>query len=129
MRDHARGRLPLRGRQRGASFFGWVAAIAIGIAALTFAFKTVPHYLNQRQIVAIVESVGVEDLRRKSKSELFKMIDKRLKINNVRELTAKDVLSIERTTHSTKVLIDYETRENLFSNIDVVVVFEQELVY
>ena len=61
-----------------------------------------------------------------SKKKVFELVDKRLKINNVRAYTGKDILELKRTKEATYWVLDYEVRENVVSNLDLVLAFNKE---
>ncbi len=116
-------------RQAGLSFFGWLMVLAVAGFAVSVGLKLVPHYLDYNTIVRIVEGVSPEVWRGSSKKKMHETIDKGLKVNNIRTLKSADVLQIDRAQSVTKVNVDYEIRENLFSNLDVVLVFKKDYQY
>jgi len=125
-RRHALSKLR---RQAGMGFFGWLMALCAAGFAVSIGLKVVPHYLDYNTVVGIVEGIGPEAWRSSSSKKMHETIDKGLKVNNIRTFTSKDVLKIERAQAVTNVNVDYEIRENLFSNVDVVLVFKKDYQY
>lgn len=124
-----RNALPQRRRQAGLSFFGWLIVLCFVGFAVSMGLKLAPHYIDHNAIVGVVEGVSPDVWRGSSKKKMFDTVDKGLKVNNIRTLKSKDVLKIDRSASVTKVNLDYEIRENLFSNIDVVLVFKKDYQY
>jgi len=116
-------------RQAGLGMFGWLIVLAVAGFAISVGLKIVPHYLDYNTIVGIVEGVSPEVWRGSSKKKMHEVVDKGLKVNNIRTLMSKDVLQIDRAQTLTTVNVDYEIRENLFSNVDVVLVFKKDYQY
>ena len=124
-----RGAYALRGRQQGLSFLGWVAIIAVAAIFASVGLKTVPHYLENKTILEVINSVDPAVLKSGSKKKVFELIDKRLKINNVRDYKGKDILAFKRTKESSYMVLDYEVRENVVANMDLVLAFNTEFHY
>ena len=60
-----------------------------------------------------------------SKNEIRVAIDKRFNINNIRDLDPKEILDIERSKGLTSIAVNYERRERVVGNIDIVLVFKR----
>lgn len=115
-----------RRRQAGMSMFGWLVVLGVVAFGMSIGMKIVPHYIDHRAIVGVVDGISPDVWRGSIKRKMHEAVNKGLKVNNIRTLKSKDVLEIERTQSMTKVVMDYEVRENLFGNIDVVLVFKKD---
>ena len=95
---------------------------------LTCGFKILPAYFDNRFIVAALKSVGESDppLHERSASEIKSALQSTLTLNNIRGDVLKNI-EVVRDKGKVFVNIDYEVRQNLFSNLDVVMVFENQL--
>jgi hypothetical protein len=60
---------------------------------------------------------------KKSISEVRQLIDRRLYINEVRRLTAKDI-KVKKADGKLRVEIVYEVREHIAANVDAIMSFE-----
>ena len=118
--------LALMRRQRGMSFSGWLLVLAGLIGAITLGLKMVPHYVENRAIESVILSMEPAFVRTKSKKDVHALIDKRLRINNVREYRSADIVNIKRIKDRASLVLDYEVRENVVANADVVLVFQKE---
>ena len=111
-------------RQQGLAMGGWLLLIVVFGMVITMGMKLVPLYMDHNTISGVLDGMAAEDgLSGKRKSELHSMIQQRFKINNVRDFKVKDNIEIKRTKNGTEVVMDYEIRQNLFYNVDLVTYF------
>ena len=116
-------------RQAGMSSIGLVSSIALGLLLLTCTLKMVPAYIQNWNVQSVLDGVLTEHLERATpltKAEIRSRINKRLNINQITALTSKQI-DIEKTAESYTIIADYEVRESLFSNIDVVMKFDNSV--
>lgn len=116
-------------RQAGMSSAGFVSTIALGFLLLTCTLKMLPAYIQNWNVQSVLDSVQTEHLERSTpltKAEIRSRINKRLNINQITVLTSKQI-AIEKTAEAYTVIADYEVREQLFSNIDVVMKFDNNV--
>ena len=86
-------------------------------------FKMVPVYLEYFNVSSSVNSLkNVVDLGQKSKEEVRELLKKRLDINDVRRIKPEHI-KITRDGMATTVAVNYEARESLVGNIDLIFVF------
>jgi hypothetical protein len=114
-------------RQRGLGFLAWISILAIASVAVTIGLRTIPHYLEYRAVLVVLESIEKKTLKSSPKREIRDLIDKRLRINSIRDFKAEDILEIERTKERTTLLLDYEVRENVVANVDIVIMFKNAI--
>ena len=116
-------------RQAGISSVGFVFTIALGFLLLTCTLKMLPVYIQNWNVQSVLDSVQSEHLERSTpltKAEIRSRINKRLNINQITVLTSKQI-TIEKTAEAYTVIANYEVREQLFSNIDVVMKFDNNV--
>lgn len=115
--------------QAGMSSISFVSTIVLGFLLLTFTLKMLPAYIQNWNLQSVLDSVQTENLERTTpltKAEIRTRINKRLNINQITVLTSKQV-TIEKTAEAYTVIANYEVREQLFSNIDVVMKFDNSV--
>lgn len=116
--------------QKGMSFSGILALMLVIGSFLIFASKTIPAYMDDRMILSTMKKLtqGDNDIRGKDKRFVRDVISKSLLVNNIRSV-AGDLKSwvITRDDEHFVVELEYEVRESLFSNVDVVVHFKHRL--
>ncbi len=118
-----------RSKQRGISVMGGLAGVVLIAASVTTALRIGPHYIDFRTIQSIMDALPTAEVHKMDKGAIRELLRKRFRINNIRDFRVQDILSIERTKVSTVVVIDYEVRENLLFNADIVVMFEDQYEY
>jgi hypothetical protein len=116
-------------RQAGMSSIGLISSIALGLLLLTCTLKMVPAYIQNWNVQSVLDGVLTEHLERATpltKAEIRSRINKRLNINQITALTSKQI-DIEKTAEAYTIIADYEVRESLFSNVDVVMKFDNSV--
>ncbi|WP_299592033.1 DUF4845 domain-containing protein [uncultured Microbulbifer sp.] len=113
--------------QRGMSYWGWLFVIAVFGFGLTIVSKMGPAYIDahfvEEGLVTLSKQNGIREM---SNSEIKRELDRFFTINNVRGEPAQSV-KIIRGADSTLVSINYELRQPLFHNVDVVMQFDKQL--
>ncbi len=114
-------------RQRGMSYWSLMLIVAVFGFILTCVSKMGPAYIDayyvDEGLKTLAENPGLRDMTRgQIKSEL----DRYFLINNVRGEPTKAVQVI-RGADSMLVSVDYELRQPLFQNVDVVMKFDKQL--
>ena len=114
------------GRQRGASALTMMVVVLFFGGLLTLVIKLGPIYLDDMTIQEALESLdGTEGLSEMGVAQVRTLINKRLSVNNVRGFDAKNI-TVEKNGELVIINVDYEVRNNLFSNVDTVVHFKHE---
>lgn len=115
----------LRASQQGLGMLGWLIVLAIASFALTCFLKVGPLYLDYWQVKTALDEVVADDkLVRLPRSELVAAIGKRLDVNRIEVIKARDI-RFEETRDGRVMDASYEQRVELIANIDVVVRFDQ----
>ena len=94
----------------------------------TAALKLGPHYIDFQVIQGILERLPENSTHKMSRKEIGEVFSKQFRVETF-SVKAKDVVVIERTRDQTTVRLDYEIREPLFYNIDVVLSFEDSRTF
>ncbi|TYC59356.1 DUF4845 domain-containing protein [Marinobacter sp. BW6] len=114
------------GRQRGASALTMMVMVLFFGGLLTLVIKLGPAYLDDITIQEALESLdGTEGLSKMGPAQVRTLINKRLSVNNVRGFDAKNI-SVDKDGDLVVINVDYEVRNNLFSNVDTVVHFKHK---
>ena len=110
-------------KQRGLSALGILLVLTIAGFFLTIATTIGPLYLDNSFVNAALQSLSNEPIHKLSDAKIRRRLQDTFRINNVRDVNAKDTV-IERKKTATTVSLDYERRVHFFGNVDIVVVFE-----
>ena len=115
-------------KQRGLSSPTWLLIICIAAFFLTCFFKVGPVYLDARFVTGALKSFGksTPNLSSLNNREIRSGLDKYFSLNNVRDVSAKDLV-IDRGDGRVLLKLDYEKRVHLFINLDVVATFNNHL--
>lgn len=110
-------------KQKGMTAVGW-AFVFLVIAMVTLVtLKLLPIYIDGFSVASSLESLKNEhNISKMTPFDIKKTLLKRLDVNMVNDVT-KDDIFIERDKGSMTIEVDYEVRENLAGNLDVVVSF------
>ena len=115
-------------RQRGMGFAGWLLLILVLGSCLTIVLKLAPHYMDYNTISRIMDEMATENgLASKNKAQLISAMEKKFKINQIRTFPLKENLTLNSSNDGAEVTLDYEVREAIVSNIDIVVSFDKTI--
>jgi|SRR5690554_845788 len=118
--------LSAMGRQGGASALAILIMVLFFGSVLSLAIKVGPAYMDDLTIQEALENLdGTEGLSRMGPAQIRTLINKSLSVNNIRSLDAKDIV-VEKDGELVLVNVDYEVRNNLVRNMDVIVHFQHK---
>jgi hypothetical protein len=111
-------------KQSGMSALGLlIMALVLGFSALCV-IKLAPVYMDFWSIKGIIDSVEREPAAKElTKNGIASLIVKRIDVNGIRDFDFADSVTIEKSTEQVSIELDYEVREELVGNIDVVLKF------
>ncbi|WP_426140430.1 DUF4845 domain-containing protein [Pseudomonas sp. DWP3-1-2] len=113
------------GSQKGLSFVGWLLALALAAFVLSVAFKLVPHYLDHMSMKKIINAVDTNPaLDITTVGDFYSYVGKSMQVNSIRDLDLNKVLSVTVEDNKFLAHLQYEKRESLIQNIDLVVKFD-----
>lgn len=109
--------------QQGIGLLGLFLLLALIAFCVTVIMKLGPAYMEYLTIRSVMQELNEEPTSvQGGRRSILGAIDKRLNINSVENVSVKD-FKLERKDHGYDVNLDYEVREHLFANIDVVLTF------
>lgn len=111
-------------KQRGFTLVGWIVVLAIFLFFAYLAMILFPYMVSNHTMNTILESLKLEPgVTQKSKRDIWRLIENRMTINQVRSVTRED-FEIVKASNKVDVYLDYEDRVHFASNIYIV--FERE---
>ena len=116
-------------RQGGLSAMGALGMLIVIVAGITLTLKLVPHYIDFYTMQSVIEGLPPQEVRNMTRTSLNEALQKRFKINNLRDFKIRDIIDVERSRDATVLLVKYERREHLFFNVAVVITFEKRYEY
>jgi hypothetical protein len=113
--------------QKGLSVFGGLLALVLVAFFASAAFKIVPHYLDYMALEKMITAVETDkSLEIRTVSDFYSYVGKGMQINNIRNLDIHEALNINAQGEKFIVHLNYEKRETLIKNLDLVARFDQE---
>ena len=116
-----------RDQHRGA-FAGYMIAILLFGGLFTISSRLVPLYINHSTMSNVLEELQPETgLSGKTDAQLIELIDKRLRLNNIRDFPIHQHLEFRRRGGGTELILEYEVRVPLIHNLDVIASFNKNI--
>ncbi len=113
--------------QRGMTLIGWMLVLAIGGFFLVLAVRLVPVYLEYFSVASSVNSLKDEPgIIKKSPQKLRDLLGRRFDVNDVENVTPKDV-RIKRQGGQTTVDVKYQVQVPMMGNVDALVRFDKQV--
>ncbi len=113
--------------QKGMTAIGWLLVLGLIAFFTLITLKLVPAYLEFAKVDTVLESLKHEPgITRKTRGEIISLISKRFDVNDVNQVDPK-LVTITKDKGVLKVAINYERREHLISNVDVVTTFQKQV--
>lgn len=116
----------MKRKQGGMTMLGFLITLSVVILFLFCGMKIVPMYIEFYSVKKALSSIANEqDASHSSKDEIRAMFARHIKIDYVK-IIKPDMLKIESTDSGYNLVVDYERREELIANLDVVAKFRAE---
>lgn len=113
--------------QKGMSVLSWLMVLALVAFFASAAFKVIPHYLDYMSMEKIITSVETDEaLEIRSVNQFYSHVSRGMEVNTIRDLNPKDILEVKIENNEFRAHLQYERREPLIKNIDLVVTFDKE---
>lgn len=120
----------MRHSQKGASFFGWLAVIALLVFGMVIAMKLVPIYMDHYSLRNIITTVNEDpNVKVNSLRDLNMYIEKGMRLNGIRDIKAKDAVTTTQSGQNAyTVVLKYEVRAPLLNTVDLLVHFDETFI-
>ena len=111
-------------RQFGLSLIGFLLLLAAALFVTYIGMKLVPIYLNHYSVVSAMKGVAAEPgVSEMSAARVRNLLFRRLSVNYVTNVKPEHVQLVRGTGRD--LVVEYEVREPMIGNIDVVVKFSR----
>lgn len=113
--------------QRGISVLGALFMLLVVSTLTGLALKLLPHYMDFYSLQNIITAKSAErayDVR--SAHDFYDYVERGMTVNSIRELGVRDIMAVNVSMGSVEVALDYEVREPLIGNIEVVLTFQRD---
>jgi len=113
--------------QNGMSMLSWVVILGLVAIFASAGFKLFPHYMDFWSLEKTIMSVETDRAAEvKTVSAFYRHVKKGMRINGVRHLDLDEAMTVEQEGNEFLVHLNYEKREPLLKNVDLVVTFDKE---
>lgn len=108
------------------SFLGLLGVMAGGLV-LWVAIAVSPAFIEHHQVKLLVEEARADaQLAKADKSKVYLWFSRAFKNNNLWELEPRDIIQITGTGSKRQIVLQYEVRKPLFSNVELLMDFSDE---
>lgn len=123
------GSAPSMRHQRGMGMLSVFVVIAVSLFLGLFAFKVGPNYMENWTVSKVASDVAANpDLLKQPRSKVYSYISQAYRTNNLWDLKPEDTIKLKKDgKRGYIVTVQYEKRDKLFSNIDLVTSFDKEV--
>ena len=112
--------------QRGMTMLGFLITLSVVILFLFCGMKIVPMYIEYYSVKKMLATISNNpEAANSSKDQIRKLFGRSLEIDYVK-IIKPEMLKIESTESGYNLVVDYERREPLIANLDVVGKFRAE---
>ncbi|MGI9320412.1 MAG: DUF4845 domain-containing protein [Thiogranum sp.] len=113
--------------QKGMTAIGWMLVLGLIAFFTLITLRMVPLYLEFGKVASTLESLKEQkNITTLTKSEIIKIVRKRFDVNDVDNVDPKRI-KISKDKGVMKVGINYERREHLVGNVDIVAIFDKHI--
>lgn len=114
-------------RQRGLSLIGWLFTLAVLAFAFSAGLKVVPHYMDFWSLKKVMDNAGAsKDERLQGADDFVAHVQRGLTVNSISGLDLRKALVVEEQGGVINAHLNYEKREHLVGNVDLVLVFKHD---
>ena len=118
-----------RNKQTGMGKWSWLFLIIFLVVGATQALRLGPHYVDFNLIQSIMDRLPAEEIHKGlTRSEIREIFKRQFRVENFPH-DIEDIMTIERAKEHTTLIVQYEVREPLFYNMDIVLNFKDERIY
>ena len=119
----------MKQKQRGMTMLGFLMVLCLGIFFAYCAMKIVPMYIEYYSVKEALKGLANDaELAGASKDKIRERYMRRLDMSYAENVKKMDAMKFESTDGGLKMIVNYERREPLFANLDVVGKFHAEQV-
>jgi hypothetical protein len=113
--------------QKGLSLVGWLLTLALVAFGVSTGLKVVPHYLDYMSLKKTIEAIDSNQaLDITTVDDFYSYVGKSMQVNSIRDVDLNKALKVTVANNKFNAHLQYEQREPLILNIDLVLKFDQQ---
>jgi hypothetical protein len=114
-------------KQNGLSFISWLLVLCVIAFLASTALKLIPHYLDYQAMNKIIASIETEQaMNIRNVPDVYAYVSKGMQVNSINDIDLSKAMQVKTENDRFLIHLDYEKREPLIRNIDLVVHFERD---
>lgn len=107
--------------QKGFTLTGWLVVLVIFLYFAYLAMIITPYLISNNTMNRILESLKEEPgITQKSKRDIWRLIENRMIVNQVRDIT-KDDFDIEKGNNTVTVYLEYDDKIKFMGNTYILI--------
>lgn len=114
-------------KQRGVTMIGWVIILSLIIGGALMFMKIFPIYSRNFSVQSSLKVVAKQsDIASQSPAKIVENVMKQFNVNSIYNFDKTDI-KVQKTRNGVEIRAEYEVRENIVGNLDVVVSFDERV--
>lgn len=110
--------------QRGMTFIGVSVVLGLVLLIAIVAMKMMPAYIEFMAVKKVINAMGQEQLSAMSKQEIVKSFHRRKSIDDIKSVTAGDLLVEKDEAGNTVVSVEYQVIQPIMGNVSALIDFK-----
>ena len=110
--------------QKGITFIGVLIIAVLLIFIAIVGMKMMPAYIEYMAVKKVIRAMGQEQLSAMSKNEIVKSFNRRKSIDDIKSVTAADLLVEKDETGNTVVSVEYQVVQPIMGNVSALIDFK-----
>lgn len=110
--------------QKGITFIGVLIIAALLIFIAIVGMKMMPAYMEYMAVKKVIRAMGQEQLSTMNKNEIVKSFNRRKSIDDIKSVTAGDLLVEKDATGNTVVSVEYQVVQPIMGNVSALIDFK-----
>ena len=115
-------------KQAGFTLLGWIIVAMIAGFFAYLAMLLFPVVISNHTMGSVLTTLQAEPgITQKSKREILSLINKRLRINDIKDVKTSDFEIVREDANRISIYLDYENRIEFAKNIYILIVNNKEV--
>ena len=110
--------------QKGITFIGVLIIAALLIFIAIVGMKMMPAYMEYMAVKKVIRAMGQEQLSTMNKNEIVKSFNRRKSIDDIKSVTAGDLMVEKNETGNTVVSVEYQVVQPIMGNVSALIDFK-----
>jgi len=115
-------------KQAGLTFMGWILLALVSGFFAYLAMLLFPIVISNHTMGTVLTSLQQEPgITQKSKTEILSLINKRLRINDIKDVKTSDFEIVREDANRLSIYLDYENRIEFAKDIYILIINNKEV--